>query len=243
MAIGAAPAVGATTESEKSLEDHIQQSHEMLEGGASLEERETYLENENITSDKSQQTFKIQREDSVSPQSFDSDELDITAYLWHSCDDGEYYAELVWDYEWDVGSYGAPPNDRVGIGFNSEWWDYSSYSISDTTETSNLVTPNESEFGSGPAFLVNDDDVPDENNQYWAGVYLDAVGDYTEDERRIQGGYSHLWEGVSVDSVSVSYPVGVSVSVSDHTYEWTTPTEQDGDTLLRLSQADSVYCS
>ena len=69
----------------------------------------------------------------------------------------------------------------------------------------------------------------------------ETKGDYSCGERELQGGYSHTWNDVSIDSASVGFPAGVSVSVSDGTYEWKTDTKNDGDTLLRLSECDTDY--
>ncbi|MFC6731692.1 hypothetical protein [Haladaptatus sp. GCM10025893] len=177
--------------------------------------------------------------------SYQDNDLDISCYLWHNCPKGEYYAELIWTYNWEWDDSGQKPNDRVGIGYENQWWDFESYNVSETTETSTYVTPNENEFGDGPSFEVDDYYIGwdgAENDQHWAGVYLEPVGNYTSDERRIQGGYSHIWNNVSIDSVSIGYPWGVSVSVSDSRYEWRTTTDDSGN-LLRVRQEDSNYCS
>lgn len=247
VAFGNIPAVGATRSSDQPFKSKIKASHRLLENGATHEERESFLEKHGVTFAKNRYVYQIPaHDDGMGTMSYEENDLDITIYLWHNCPDGQYYAELIWTYLWEWYDSGSRPNDRVGIGYNNEWWDYESYSISTTTETSTYVTPNEDEFGEGPAFEVDDYQLgldSAESDQHWAGVYLEPVGNYTSDERRIQGGYAHLWEGVTIESVSVGYPWGISVSVSDTNYKWETATEIDGDTLLRVAQEDSIYCS
>jgi len=242
--LGGFPIIGGANDQESEFEDHIRRSYELLRSGATHEARKRFLEARGLSVYETRHTFKMPAHaDEVGTDSFDSNELDIRLNLIAGCAGGRYYAENVWEYDWDIGGgYGQKPNDRIGIGFETQWWAYSSSSVSDTTETSSLVQPNESEFGDGPAFEMNDASVDAEDGRHWAGVYLDPVGDYSSNERRVQGGYSHLWNGVTIENVSVGLPKGISVAVSNETNEWRTWTEQDNDTMLKAYQEDATDC-
>jgi hypothetical protein len=177
--------------------------------------------------------------------------LDITITLSIDCSyDGTYYTDLSWTYEedgaWLHDAAGAPPVDIAGIGYHIDWWDLESYTISETTSMSEYVSYRDGTAdGTGPGFEMDDDAMSyygDDDDIHWCGLYIEPIGDYDSDERRLQGGYTHTWKEVTIDSVSVSYPGGVSVSVSDETKSWDTDTEQDGDTLLRLRQSDAYGC-
>ncbi len=215
----------------------------MLDDGVSDEVRENYLNDHGIVGEESAYTYTIERDDEgVGQQNYDKDELDIVCRLWHDCPDGLYYAEVVWEYAWDGIEEGKKPHDRVGIGYERQWWDYSSYDVSETTETSYLVEPEPDEFGDGAVFKMNDYEA-NKNRQYWCGLYLDPVGDYSSDERRVQAGYAHTWGQTVIENVSVGFPAGISITASNEDKYWETKTEIGGSYLLRVAQKDSVYCS
>jgi len=53
--------------------------------------------------------------------------------------------------------------------------------------------------------------------------------------------YSHTWSNVNITGVGVSYPGGVSVSVSNENNEWNKGRDDDGN-FLRLSYDELTGC-
>lgn len=107
--------------------------------------------------------------------------------------------------------------------------------------------------GNGPGYWVNDNNIflyDDEDERQHCGVFLHPIGDYEDNERQIFGEYTHTWNDtdVELDSVSVSYPRGISLSWSSSTTteEWTTDTEDDSNTFLKMKQSEALenpfYC-
>lgn len=230
----------------------IEQSHRVREKTGSQQRWYEFLRNRGLTGTTTHYTYQLPAKassDGVSTQEIQSEtELNIWLTLWYNCETDEYYAEQNWTYDdsADGCSYcsdGAPPVDVTGFGWDYQWWDLASYSISEATTTSSngYVSVDEDSFdGTGPAFRVNDEDIwwdGNEGNTFYGGCYIVPVGDATEDERRIQGSYTHTWNSIEITGISVSFPAGVSVSVSDTTYTWRTTTENDQDTLLRVKQS------
>lgn len=231
--------------SDSGFRGKIKASHKMLDSGASHQEREKFLERQGVKFDKNRHAYQIEKNGGdIGTQSYKQDELDITTYLWHGCSGGEYYSELVWEInKKHFDSHGDKPDDRLALGYDDNWWDYASYSVSETSETSEYIHVLEDDFGSGPAFRFEDSAWGVGNYVHYAGVYLDTRGDYDPEDRRIQGGFTHLWEGVGIQSISVGYPFGISVGVDADYKSWRTQTEVDDDTLLRVNQSQSNYCS
>lgn len=242
-------AVPATISAEPDMEEIIEQSLRFREKVGSVEKWHEYLQNRGFGVTSDSRTFEVPvpaSSEDVSTERYDTDELDITMSLTGQCtvEGTRYYADLSWSYAsgWFTGS-GAPPVDVAGLGYNTDWWELYSYTISETTSTSEYVSYRDGTMssGAGLGFDVGDSSIStngDEDDLHHCGVYLMPIGDYSENERRIQGAYSHTWSEVTIDSVSVGYPLGISVSVSDETNEWKTDTEDDGDTLLRVNQGD-----
>lgn len=257
IAVGASSTVSARNDRER-FRRLIERSHRVREKTGSQKRWYEFLRNHGLTGTATGATFRIPSHDSdgASTQKIESEtELDIWLSLWYNCETDEYYAEQNWTYDdsadgCDYCSDGDPPVDVTGFGWDYTWWDLASYSISESTTTSShgYVTVDEDSFdGEGPAFRVNDQDMwyyNDEDLSYYGGCYIVPVGDATEDERRIQGSYTHTWKSIDITGISVSYPAGVSVSVSDATYKWKTTTEKDQDTLLRVKQsgAENYNC-
>lgn len=226
----------------------IDQSHRVREKTNSMDRWFQFLRNHNIVGHAKNATYTIpagESTDGVSSEQIEETDLNIWISLWYNCDTDEYYAEMNWSYDNTTSSWGEDPIDGAAIGYDQTWWDLASYSISEATTTSNYVSVDEDSFdGTGPGFYVDDLSLwvnEDWDITHYCGVYLNDVGTATEDERRIQGGYAHTWDRISVSSVSGSWPAGISVTVSNETYKWETKTEQDQDTLLRVSQADADY--
>lgn len=225
----------------------VEQSLRLKEATNDIDKWKEYLRNQGFSVASDSHTYEIPKStDGVSTQEVNTDELHIDISLSYDCED-VYYADLSWQYVDDTDDWHTPigdvPYDGAGIGFDSDWWDLHSYTISDTTETSQYVSYRDGTAdGTGPAFNVDDDQKYHDDNWdsvEYCGLYLDPIGDYSYDERRLQGGYGHTWENISVESISVGFPWAISVTVTDETYRWETDTEEDEDTLLRLAQSDA----
>lgn len=244
--VGGSGGVSAAND-EGRRDELLEKSHKILMNTGSVEKQHKFLRNKGFSTKMDQQSYAVPRSDGVSTQSFDRDDLDITMSLFKDCrGDGNYTAELTWDYKYNWDDIGSDPWDVAGIGWEEGYWDYESYDLAESTYTGGDITVQyrDGTSGSGPGFNVADVDSTDGDRGY-CGVNLVPLGDYSIEERILQGAYSHTWESVTIDSVSVAYPYGVSVSVTDESYEWKTDTEIDGTTLLRLNQADaecSCYC-
>lgn len=238
--IGSTTVIGASTASASTggFRETIEHSHAVREATGSIEEWMNYLERHDVYGETKNVSYTINK--GFTTQSIDKNELDINISLLEDCDTSEYYAELAWEYS---GGTGEAPKDGIGIVYDSSWWKLAYDNIWDTTSVSGYVDPEE-EWGfnfEGPGYSCNDYRAAKDSTQSYhhAGVYLlERDESVDSSDREIQGSYAHNWHDVNVQSVSVGYPSGVSMNVSDETYLWETKTENDGD-LLRLSQADA----
>lgn len=265
----------ATAKSDlEEFKEHVQASRKLVNAGADQSERDEYLRDRGAQTTNSNQ-YKLSdldvdlgtksqiEPDSVDSQttdpealgvSYDPEDLDINMYLveWED----HYYAELYWTHMnpyhpdqrrgWSHRSWEGLYS-RVGMAYEEDWWNFADTSLEETTETSALVEPAESEFGSGPSYKVDAQSVdynlnPERHDPLSAGVYLDPIGDYDPQERKIQGAFSLVWMDFlpGIDDVSVSFPAGITVSPSFGTSQWKTATKRDQDTLLRVRQDDPV---
>ena len=243
----------------KKFKKTIQSSLVYREATQSRKKWEDYLEKHDISIHSNSYSFnkqnsgdgsggKFTRTQELSGQS----DLDITMGLAED-KNKNYYADLEWSYdaaEWG-GDSGEKPRDGVGILYDKNWWNLLYDSISKTTETTSKQQYVEYEDGSydgnGPGFTVDDFDMERDNDMqggpYYAGVYLEPIGDYSEEQRQVYGEYLHNWnESTSVTSMSVSYPSGgisLSYEEEENVKEWKTDTEKDGDTLLKVKQEEA----
>ncbi|USZ69561.1 hypothetical protein NGM10_07465 [Halorussus salilacus] len=227
----------------------IEQSHDVLQATGSVERQHEFLRNRGFNTTYDRVTYQIPTSGEVGTESFDKADLDITLSLFIDCSgDGTYTAQQSWTYDWGSFDGGADPMDISGLGW-TDGWDLESYTISETTYSSEYVSYHDGSVSEGPGIAFDVDDYgimldDEEDYNHFFAVDLETVGDYTEEERRIQGSYTHLWESIEITGISIGYPASVSVSVSDATYKWKTDTEDDGDTLLRVneSQASASNC-
>lgn len=249
------------SDNEKKFKRIVEEANNILKEGGGREDREDFLKNEGLYiakntgeytySDLDDTSKDKEPTDDVTPDStaIDKEELDIEIEL-VTDGFGTYYSSLTWEYDKELDGFAQLPSDRVGIGFDVNWWEYRWNSISTTTSTSHgIIEPNEEEWGpddpsnisGGAVFTV--ETTPqniDVDDTYSAGVYLDPIGNYPEEQRRVQGSYNANNGVGSIDSVSIGFgPISVSSSIGVHS--WTTITENDQDTLLRLSQEDAEY--
>lgn len=246
--ISGIPNVVGAVDSSPDFKDIVRNSYRQLDNGATIEDRDEYLRDHGFNVHSNKKVVTIDRyigdsseeevgPDSIGTESFTKDEIQFSSSIIRE-NSGHYHAGFEWKYEWDDGT-GFVPKDRVGLGFESQWWDWGFDNIYSTTETSDNVSVDEGNFGAGAAFTVKDEN-GDPGDYEWAGVYVEPVGDYGESERRIQPSYVHLWNHVQITGISVGWPAGISVDVTTTESKWKAITDQDGD-FLQVSQEDAEW--
>ena len=248
---------GALAAGEDEFKRKIEESQRVKQSTQDVYRWLDYLETKGIYGDTVHRRYTI-RKDNVDDSSsgaeskyarttgyqYQEADLDIYISLVHDCDREDYYAELAWTYE-DNGDFsvGQDPLDGAGMHYKDNWWKLRDNNIYDTTSTSTDVAPEENwgfDF-EGPGYSMDDYGARNdmEDRQYYAGVYIvPRDEDVDAEDRAIQGRYTHTWEEVEIESVSVSYPAGLSVSLSNNEKKWRTKDNGDGD-LLRITQADA----
>jgi len=253
------PTSGALAASDDEFKRKIEESHRVRRSTQDIYRWLDYLETRGIYGDTVQRRYTI-RKDNVDDSSssakskyartrdhaqYEEDDLVINITLVHDCDRRDYYGELYWKYDGDSFDYGEDPLDAIGIFYKDSWWKLRYNNIYDTTETSTDVEPEE-DWGfdfEGPGYSMDDESAQGgddkENNSYYAGVYIVPRDDDVDaEDREINGRYAHTWESVDIEAVSVGYPSGLAVKLSDNDKKWKTKTDRDGN-LLRISQADA----
>lgn len=184
----------------------------------------------------------------VGTQEIAYEDLDAWISMVHYCSSNYYYSELSWQYLQEVccpHSVGEDPVDVVGIGFESDKWEYRTGSLDDL-KSSSYVSYRSGTSGSGPGFNVDDDQIyidGQTDSTFYAGVELEPIGNYTQPQRKVQAAYSHTYD-VSILDVGVGYPFGVSVDVDNENREWVRDTDQNGN-FLRIAQDEArqgYYC-
>ena len=157
---------------------------------------------------------------------------------------GIYSVEMSWHYDSEkwIGGGGYSPYDSLGLYFDPQMWDYESNSLSETTYTTDkdIVSVEDDSVDDGLPFSVRDSYASD-NTEYWAGIQLYPVGDYSSYERYVYGDYLHSWNDTyTTYDVSVSYPGGIDMTFSSDSdvITETTGTEGDGNTMMKISQSE-----
>lgn len=236
----------ATRETKTRLERTVDEAHRILEKTGDREKYIDYMAKRTNTTWVNR-TYSVphgsSEDDGPSTEKISRSDLDISIMLSVDCwgDASQYYADLSWSYD---SSWTEPPYDYAGLIWDTNWWDlYYDDSYSDSFPTSDYVSYKDGTFtGDGPAFEV--DDYLGYDSYCWGGAYITPIGDYSSTQRRVYGRYSHTWDRVEVQSVSIGFSASgpsLSVSLSDETKEWQTDSEQDGDTPLYVHQNDA-YC-
>ncbi len=187
----------------------------------------------------------MQNDDGVSTMDFPVRDLGTKITLIYDCDQGIYYGETAFEYDWSNGT-GDNPIDHAAVAWTKDTWFLDSTSLSESTRTSGFVFLNEEEgfSGIGAAYNVYDASVwwnGQQNKWYYGGVYMRPANDgKPESDRYIQGAYNHNWEDIDV-SFSLDADSGISVTPSNQNFSWVTRTKSDQDTLLRLYQNEATY--
>ena len=241
---------------EPSFRETLKQSHRVLQAAGPKKQHE-FLQNRGIATATDSATHKLcgptQGGNDPSTQTLVESEISLWFSLYYDCGtgtypNGTYIAELTWEYDptWD--DVGDNPMDYVGIGWDDNTWYYEDNNLDDMyVSHPNYINHYGGSSGYGPAWEVDDrytlDDAwTDEHLYFFTGVHLDWNGsDSLKDNRTIAASYSHTWNSVTINSVSVGYPYGVSVGVGNEEKEWTKDTNDSG-TFLRLRYNDIEGC-
>lgn len=237
-----------------SFEKILEQSHRILEAKGP-EKQHQFLRNRGVGTAMDSATYNMpsHASDGPSTQTLVEHEISLTFSLFNDCGfngypDGTYVAELSWEYDASFDDYGDPPMDHVGIGWDNNTWYYEDNNTSDMYDNSDYVNYKSGTSGRGPAWEINDDYTLDNGyafdgqDHYFVGVHL--VWNGTESEKNnktISASYSHTWSNVNINSVSVSYPGGVSVGVSNEDKEWNKGRDDSGE-FLRLGYNEVSGC-
>lgn len=260
--IGAATALStagvsiSSARSGRSFEKILEASHRVL-NAKGPEKQHEFLRNHGVGTAKRSITYDMPSHgsnDGMSTQTLDTSEITLTFSLFNDCGfngsgDGTYVAELNWEYNPSFDDSGDLPLDHVGIGWDDNTWYYETNSTSDMYDNSDYVSYKSGTSGQGPAWEVQDRWTIDNGTRYdgqdnyFVGVHLVWNGaDSLKDNRTIAASYSHAWSDVTISGVSVSYPAGVSVSVSNEEKEWNKGRDDNGN-FLRLRYNDISGCS
>ena len=250
---------GALAAGEDEFKRKVEESQRVKQSTQDVHRWLDYLETKGIYGDTVHQRYTIRKNNGNNSSSgaeskyarttqdpYEEADLDIYISLVYNCDRDDYYAELTWRYDDNNGDsdIGQDPLDAVGMHYKEDWWKLRDDNIYDTTSTSEDVTPKD-DWGfdfEGPGYSMNDysaqlDDM--ESNQYYAGVYIvPRDEDVDPEDREVQGRYAHTWEEVEIEGVSVGYPSGLAVKLSNNEKKWNTRDNGNGD-LLRISQDDA----
>jgi hypothetical protein len=191
----------------------------------------------------------MQGDDGITTEDVDIKDLSLTFTLYSGCSgsgyQGEYSAEVTWEYTpkyYEASGY--QPNDYVGIAWDGNSWYYANNNKDDLYDNSQEVNYLSGSSSQGPGWEIDDTDaIYDSWNSdkiFYAGVYMDWKGS-DRSVKTLAASYSHTYSGVKITSVGVSYPSGITVSVSNESNKYTKDTNDDGD-FLKLSNNEAEGC-
>lgn len=237
--------VGATRAEDPGLREIVEQGHQLLDATQDLQRYFEFLRNRGVGVAKERGTMEITKQtaDDAGTQRYYTDEISLTFGLYSDCNsngnpDGTYSTELFWEYETTY-NFGELPLDYMGIAWRDGAWDYETDSLDDLFTSSSEIEYIGGSSPEGPGWEFGEYNL-DPSEIHYAGVHIDWIGD-EPDEDTLSASYSHTWKDVEVTGVSVSYPAGISVSVSDVDKEFTKDYNDDGE-FLRLSKYDATTC-
>lgn len=246
----------SATGGEPTLEEIVDRSHRVLQA-AGPEKQHEFLRNRGVGTAMDSATWQVPTgtNDGVSIEWLSMAEISLSFSLYTDCSssgyaNGTYIAELSWQYDASIDDWGASPDDFVGIAWDENTWYYEDNNLSDIDENSGQIEYYSGSSGEGPAWSVYDEATIDNGYEfdgqdyYWVNVDIVWTGqDHEMDNKTIAASYSHTWSDVTITGVGVSYPAGVTVSVSNETQEWTKDYNNEGD-FLRLSHDEVTHtCS
>lgn len=164
---------------------------------------------------------------------------DFNLYMTMSSNAGSNpYVDLNWEITVDFGlenDGGEPPQDAIGLTFESADYDYDGYTYSGSG-----TIKNDTGFH-GATFVYNDIPCSD----YWAAgadcpptlgttvtvhnhAGMRVVPDQTSDpsKRQVFGNYVHTWEDIEISAISFTSDAPFfEVGVTNADYKWNTPAE------------------
>lgn len=238
--------VGATPGEGRGLREIIRRGHRVFDATQDTERYFEFLRNRSIGVATESGTMQIQKktDGDVGTQAYYTDEISLTFGLYGACDSsGTFTTELIWNYETNRNpnvNYGEPPLDYIGIGWRDGAWDYETDNLDDLFTSSSEIEYIGGSSPEGPGWEFGEYDL-DHSRGYYAGVHINWIGDEPHEDT-LSASYSHTWDDVEITGVSVGYPAGVSVSVSDVDKEFTKDYTDSGD-FLRLAKCDSIPCA
>lgn len=211
-----------------------------------------YLENHGLETSYQEITVEVSNKSGeVGTQEIRRANIELGMSMTKGWFDDYYTAGVDWRYTdlYEENSYGGyeqkwgmePPYDIVGITWYEDWWNYHSRTQDETMSTSNHVWYRSGTFTGGPGFNVaesaDDSAGNGEPSDYcYANVYLEPIGDYEPDERKVDAKYVHNYRRTDIESVGVSWD-SIVVNLSDNTYQNEFDQDDDGN-LLRVFQSD-----
>lgn len=246
----------AAADDDRTYRERLYDSHKVLQN-AGPDAQEKYLKKHGIGVSRVKGRVALSpdqssNDDGVSTQDSNftaGDDATFTFSLYKDCTyygshDGTYTAELQWNYE--EGEFlDDAPEDVAAITWN-KGWDYDDYDDFYYTSHDD-ITYRSGTSGNGPAFDVVDVNDQSRTGYWWCGTHIEPVGDYSNEERILAAAYTHTWTvdgDPYIDSVSVSYPPGISISFKnedDEAREKTIDRDASGE-LFRENQAQAEDC-
>lgn len=210
----------------------------------------------------SNEGLSAQRVDCVEPDKCPGD-IDLNLSITSYSRAGYYYAELSTRirYQYYTNSNGSTrykggedPDDIVGIQWEKDHWKVNDRNDLDSNFSGDSHTEwdNGSWEYDGTGYRVDDyglckdsgltSTTPGDASKAWsdytyAGVYLELGPDWSSGDG-ISATYVHTWNSGGITIDSISFPFGISVSVSGGTDEENLQTELNGDNLI-VYQSDS----
>lgn len=274
MAISGIATTGSAQRSSfEKFEKNIRQARKVRENsGDSFHVYEKFLEAKNIKTVKTVQRYSFKEDGggATDQGSFTTQKIDdidtkgidiVMSLSWPTYYNPNYYTELYWRYYFKRGtnpeSTGERPLDAIGFSWLDSCWEPQSYSLDDTSASSQYVNFEDSAFGANTfGFDVDDYEIAGNttgscggsytcetySDYYWGGVYLSSEkgssGCDLNSDTKILGVYDHTWNGsYSSFGVSAGWPNSIGITYTTNTYvdSESTTTEDNGSDALLVS--------
>lgn len=236
----------------RSQKEIIEDSYRILQKTGEREKRVQYLENHGLETSYEEITVEVSNKSGeVGTQEIRRANIELGMSMTKGWYDDYYTAGVDWRYtdlyeENDSGGYEQKwgmeaPYDILGITWYEDWWDYNTTNQDETMSTSDHVWYRSGTFTGGPAFNIAEsaDDSAgngDPSDYCYANVYLDPIGDYEPNERKVDAKYVHNYRRTDIESVGVSWD-SITVNLSNNTYQNEFDQDDDGN-FLRVYQSD-----
>lgn len=228
-----------------SFDKLVEISRRIREKTGSTQRQHEFLRNHGVGTALETDTLRLGQSGGVGTQELSEDQISLYFSLYSDCNsdgyaDGTYKLEFAWDYSAFTSS-GEKSHDFVGIAWKNGTWEYETANTDDLTTSDSYISYEGGSSTSGPAFNI-DDWNPFIQEYNYVSVDVNWVGDQDEqDIDTVSASYTHTYNEVNIDSVGVSFPAGVSVTVSDDSKSWSKDTEDNGD-FTQLALSDATGC-